>query len=294
MGIKATLFRTGFNIAMPMLWRKRRLKHISTEDVQIPVAAGSITARVYAPEGEGPFPALVYYHGGGFVVGSVKAYDGGCRDICDKTGHIVVSVDYRLAPEFPFPVAAEDCIVAMDWVAQNASRLNIDADRLFVGGDSAGGNLAAVVALTMRDKNPEMIKGQVLIYPVVDHYSKQHNSYIEKAKGYALTTETMKWFWDSYFENSPVLEKGQFEHPLATPGSAENLQGLPPALVQTAENDPLHDEGVAYAAQLKAAGVAVQYTDYPGYAHGFIGVGGPSEEHVRGVAEIAQWLRDQA
>lgn len=294
MSLKATLFRAGFNVGVPLMWRKRQSKHIRSEDVQISVAAGSITARVYTPQGQGPFPALVYYHGGGFVVGSLKAYDRGCRDICDKTGHIIVSVDYRLAPEFPFPVAAEDSIVALEWVAENSETLNIDASRLFVGGDSAGGNLAAVVALAMRNRNPNTIKGQVLIYPVVDHYSKEHNSYIEKATGYALTTATMKWFWDSYLANSPILEPNQFEHALATPGSAESLKDLPPALVITAENDPLHDEGVAYAQRLKAEGCEVQFTDYAGYAHGFIGVAGPGEEHDRGVAEIAQWLRSQA
>ena len=294
MGIKATLFRTAFNFGMKVQWRSRKAPHIACQDVVVPVSDGSIKLRVYTPpSSEGPLPTLIYYHGGGWVIGNVDSYDKCCRDLCDKSGYMVISVDYRLAPEHPFPPAAIDSISAFEWVAANTEKLGIDASRLFVGGDSAGGNLAAVVAQQARDKGLHDIRGQVLIYPMVAHFSKNFASYQTKGTGYALTTNTMQWFWNSYLETSTHWKPGQTEHVLATPASVADLSKLPPALLITAENDPLHDEGAEYAEQLRSAGCEVQYTDYPGYAHGFIGVGGPGEEHDKGVAEIVNWLHAQ-
>lgn len=290
MTLKTTLFRKGFDLALPFFWRKHKAEHISSEDKCIPVNGANITVRIYTPPGDALQPTIVYYHGGGFVIGSLNAYDGCCSDLADKTGYKVVSVDYRLAPEHRFPAAAEDAIAAFEWVHNNAASLNADAEKLYVCGDSAGGNLAAVVTLAMRDKGSDAVKGQVLIYPVTEHYSGGRESYISKGKGYALTSAQMRWFWDSYLSDSPALENGQTEHPLATPSSHSDHSNLPPAFVLTAENDPLHDEGVAYAEQLRAAGCQVQHTDYPGYAHGFIGVLGPKEEHQKGMGDIAAWF----
>lgn len=291
MTLKTTLFRKGFDLALPFFWRKHKAEHISSEDKRIAVNGTNITVRLYTPPGDASRPTIVYYHGGGFVIGSLNAYDGCCRDLADKTGYIVVSVDYRLAPEHRFPAAAEDAIAAFEWVRDNAASINADADKLYVCGDSAGGNLAAVVALAMRDKGSDAIKGQVLIYPVTEHYSKGRESYIIKGKGYALSSAQMRWFWDSYLTDSPALQHGQTAHPLATPSSHTDHANLPPAFVLTAENDPLHDEGVAYAEQLHAAGCQVLHIDYPGYAHGFIGVLGPKEEHNKGMADIVAWFQ---
>ncbi len=291
MKLKAVLFRKGFDFALPLFWRKHKAEHINSEDINVAVHGANITARVYTPPGDSPKPTIVYYHGGGFVIGSLNAYDGCCRDLADKTGYQVVSVDYRLAPEHRFPTAAEDAIAAFEWVRDNAASINADPYKLYVCGDSAGGNLAAVVALAMRDKGSDAIKGQVLIYPVTEHYSKGRESYISKGKGYALSASQMRWFWDSYLTDSAALKQGQTEHPLATPSCHADHSNLPPAFVLTAENDPLHDEGVAYAEQLRAAGCQVQHTDYPGYAHGFIGVLGPTEQHDKGVADIVAWLK---
>jgi len=294
MTLKTTLFRKGIDLAMPFFWRKHKADYITSKDQSIAVNGVNITVRIYAPPGDTPQPTIVYYHGGGFVIGSLNAYDGCCRDLADKTGYKVVSVDYRLAPEHRFPAAAEDAIAAFEWVRDNAASINANADKLYVCGDSAGGNLAAVVALTMRDRGSDAIKGQVLIYPVTEHYSAGRESYISKGKGYALSASQMRWFWDSYLTNSTALEPGQTEHPLATPPSHTDHSNLPPAFVLTAENDPLQDEGVAYAEQLRAAGCQVQHTDYPGYAHGFIGVLGPKEEHNKGVSDIVAWLRSNS
>lgn len=290
MSIKATVFRAVFELVPKMVWRKRRGLHIAHEDHTISLGDGDIRARLYRPPAVECPPVLVYYHGGGFVIGSLESYDACCRDICDKTGFAVVSIDYRLAPEHPFPAAAEDSIAAFHWVAQTSESLGLDHTQLFVAGDSAGGNLAAIVSQNVQGQS-DALRGQVLIYPVINHYSKGYNSYQEKATGHGLTRGQMEWFWDSYFNGSSLIKPGETEHPLATPSLLSNYEGLAPALILTAENDVLHDEGEAYAQQLMDAACDVQYSEYKGCSHGFVGVLGPAEPHDRGVAEIAQWLK---
>jgi acetyl esterase len=239
----------------------------STEDRTIPGPAGEIPIRIYRPENAtGPVPVVVFYHGGGWVIGNIESHDGGCRTLCHNSGCMVISVDYRLAPEAKFPAAADDCYAAVKWVAENAAALGVDPSRIAVGGDSAGGNLAAVVALMARDKGGPAIAFQMLIYPVTDHcYGTV--SYRENANGYLLTEYSMRWFWGHYLNSdTDGLD------PYASPLRAESLEGLPPALVQTAEFDPLRDEGEAYAARLKEAGVPVQFTRYNGLIHGYFGM----------------------
>jgi acetyl esterase/lipase len=233
-------------------------------DHRVPVSGGEIIVRAYSPGGPGPHPALVYYHGGGWVIGDLYTHDGLCRSITNAARCTVLSVDYRLAPESKYPVAVEDSYAALLWIVANAERLGIDRRRMAVGGDSAGGNLATVMALMARDRTGPRLALQVLIYPVTDH-DLDTRSYRENATGYILTREGMRWFWNHY-----LASEAQGREPYASPLRAASLAGLPPALVITAEYDPLCDEGEAYAARLRDAGVPVTLTRYPGMFHGFV------------------------
>jgi acetyl esterase len=233
-------------------------------DHRVPVSGGEIIVRAYSPGGPGPHPALVYYHGGGWVIGDLYTHDGLCRSITNAARCTVLSVDYRLAPESKYPVAVEDSYAALLWIVANAERLGIDRRRIAVGGDSAGGNLATVMALVARDRKGPRLALQVLIYPVTDH-DLDTRSYRENATGYVLTREGMRWFWNHY-----LAREAQGREPYASPLRASSLAGLPPALIITAEYDPLCDEGEAYAARLRDAGVPVTLTRYPGMFHGFV------------------------
>jgi acetyl esterase len=233
-------------------------------DHRVPVDGGTIAVRCYYPAGPGPFPAYIYFHGGGWVIGDIETHDGICRSLANHSGSMVASVDYRLAPEHKYPVAAEDSYAATQWVAREAGRLGVDARRMAVGGDSAGGNLAAAVCLMSRDRKGPALALQVLAYPVTQ-YSLDTRSYRAYADGYLLTRNAMRWFWDHYLRRA---EDGG--EPYASPLSAASLSGLPAALVMTAEYDPLCDEGEAYAARLREAGVPVTLTRYHGMIHGFL------------------------
>ena len=236
----------------------------SVTDHRVPVENGEITVRVYSPGGKGPLPALVFYHGGGWVIGDLYTHDGICRSITNAASCIVASVDYRLAPEQKYPVAVEDSYAGFAWVLANAGKLGIDARRVAVGGDSAGGNLAAAVSLMARDRGATLPVQQTLIYPVTNH-SLDTPSYHENATGFLLTREGMRWFFRHY-----LAREEQGREPYASPLRAPSLAGLPPALVLTAECDPLRDEGEAYAARLRDAGVPVTVTRYDGMFHGFL------------------------
>jgi acetyl esterase len=226
------------------------------------IDAGGVPARVYTPAGEGSKPLFVFYHGGGWVLGSLDESDGYCRILANATGAVVVSVDYRMAPEHVFPAAVDDCYAATVWAAANAASLGADAGRLVIGGDSAGGNLAAVVAQIARDRGGPAIRLQVLMCPVTDH-DFERPSYNENAIGYLLHKDAMQWFFDHY-----VPDPADRDDPRVSPLKG-SLAGLPAAYVITAGMDPLCDEGDAYAAALKAAGVAVTYTTYPDQFHDF-------------------------
>jgi len=233
-------------------------------DHRVPVTGGEITVRVYKPAGMGPQPVLVFYHGGGWVIGDLYTHDGICRSIVNAAGCAVASVDYRLAPEFKYPVPVEDSYAGLLWVVANATRLGLDSARIAVGGDSAGGNLAAVMALLARDRRGPRLLLQILVYPVTNH-DFGTASYRENGTGFVLTTDDMRWFWRHYLSRE---EQGR--EMTASPIRAKSLADLPPALVITAGCDPLRDEGDAYAARLRDAGVAVTLTPYPGMFHGFL------------------------
>ena len=217
------------------------------EDRAVPGPAGEIPVRIYRPEGAAPLPALVHFHGGGWVIGSLDGADITCRALANASGCVVVSVDYRLAPEHRFPAAPQDCYAAARWVAEHAGELGIDPARVGVSGDSAGGNLATVVALMAREKGGPPLAFQLLVYPVTD-CDFTSASYEANADGYFLTRDWMTWFWDHY-----IPDVSQRSDPRASPLRVKDLSGLPPALVITAEFDPLRDEGEAYAERLREA-----------------------------------------
>ena len=234
------------------------------EDRAIPGPAGEVPVRVYAPAADAALPVLTFFHGGGWVIGSIDTHDMVCRALANAAGCLVVSVDYRLAPEACFPAAAEDCYAATAWVAEQARSLGADGARIAVGGDSAGGNLAASVALIARDRGGPPLAFQWLIYPVAAP-DFETASYQSCAEGYGLTRADMIWFWDHY-----VPDATDRSNPYVAPLSAEDLRGLPPALVITAEYDPLRDEGEALAARLREAGVPTTLKRYEGQIHGFV------------------------
>ena len=228
------------------------------------ITAGGVPARVYRPHGDGPFPVVMMLHGGGWVIGDLETADSQSREVCRGAGAVVISVDYRLAPEHRFPAAAEDCYSATRWAAEHAGVHDGDPGSLAVVGDSAGGNLAAVVAQMARDRGGPSIAFQLLVYPVTDGVNFDTASYRDNAEGFLLTAEAMHWFWDHY---APMLDDRR--NPYASPLLASDLSGLPPALIMTAEYDPLRDEGEAYGRALSKAGVDAEVIRYDGFIHGF-------------------------
>lgn len=251
--------------------------------------AGNIPLRLYRGQETNksrPQPALIYYHGGGWVLGNLDSHDGVCRDIANAAQCTVIAVDYRLAPEAKFPAAADDAIAAAQWIHDNAADLCIDRARLAVGGDSAGGNLSAVVALHARDNGGPKLKLQVLIYPSAD-MSSVYPSYEEFAEQLPLTRTTMDWFVDLYL-NSREQDARDWR---ASPLHAKSLAGLPPAFIITAAMDPLRDEGEAFARALMKAGVPVEVKRFDGQIHGFLTMGRIIRDSQVAIADVATELR---
>ncbi len=261
----------------------------SVRPLAIPAPHGAIAARLYTPKRlrktGGLAPCLVFFHGGGWVIGDLDSHDVVCRKLADQGELIVISVDYRLAPEHKFPAAVDDAITATQWIAGNAGQLGVDASRLMVGGDSAGGNLAAVVAISARDGNGPAISGQVLIYPATD-FAMTHASHREPETSILLTHSVIRWFRDHYLNGSADTHDWR-----ASPVRAGTLIGLPPAYVLTAGGDPLRDEGDEYAKRLKEAGVPVTFRHFPGQFHGFFTMGKLLDQANVAAGEIAAWLK---
>jgi len=255
-------------------------------DIVVPGPAGSLPVRVYHPSPGKSLPLVVYYHGGGWVIGDLEIVDKPCRALANASQCVVASVNYRLSPETKFPGPAEDCYAATKWLAEHARDIGADSRFVAVAGDSAGGNLAAATALRLRDEGGPMLQGQLLIYPVTDYYTPGTRSYRDNAEGYGLTRDTMIWFWDHY-----LADAADAADPYASPLRAVTLAGLPPALVVTAEFDPLCDEGEDYAARLRAAGVPVQLSRWDGMNHGFFFWVGIVDKAGAAMAESCAWLR---
>ena len=258
----------------------------AVEDRHIPGPRGAIRVRIYRPDAEAERPVTVFFHGSGFVICSIETHDAMCRQICRRSGTVVVSVDYALAPENKFPAAPDDCLAATRWVAEHASEFGGDPTRLALAGDSAGGNLATVTALRIRDEGGPKIQAQLLLYPVTDHYSVQRLSYTERGTGNGLTADGMIWFWNHYL-NHP--DEGA--HPHASPIRADSLQGLPAAYVVTGEYDPLRDEGEDYALRLRAAGVDVELVRCADMNHGFLSWVGLIDSSTVAMDAACVWLK---
>ncbi len=256
------------------------------ENRTIPGPGGELPVRVYTPEGAGPFPVLVYFHGGGYVIGNLEMVDSICQTLTNGAECVVVSVEYRLAPEHKFPAAIEDGYAATLWVAENAAVINGDVSRIAVGGESAGGNLAAVVALMARDRLQPPLVYQLLIYPIAHHSSLSTESRRLYGENYFLTTDTIAWFAQQYL---PAGEDGKNAY--ISPLLAEDVTNLPPGLIITAEYDPLRDEGEAYGDRLQKAGAAVKVSRYPDTIHGFINLAGMLTLGQQALKEAASELK---
>ncbi|MCH2130930.1 MAG: alpha/beta hydrolase [Pirellulaceae bacterium] len=256
-------FRKVMRLAIPANGEAEPMEAV--EDREIIGNVGPIPLRIYRPQARKSAGALVYYHGGGWVGGDLDTHDSLCRAIANTAGCLVIAVDYRLAPEHKYPVAADDAHAAFTWAYRHAPELDIAPNQIAVGGDSAGGNLAAVVSLMARDRQEHLPCLQVLVYPIVDS-DFSTNSYQQFAEGCGLTASGMKWFWQQYLPDESLSRE-----PYVSPLRTENLTGLPAALVITAEYDVLRDEGNQYAQRLQSAGIPTEWKCYDGMIHGFVG-----------------------
>lgn len=275
-----SLAARAMSIAKPMPEPVGGISH-----VLIPGPGGDILARVFTPEGDGPHPVLVYFHGGGWVIANLDVYEPSCRALCNAASAIVVSVAYRQAPEHKFPAAVEDASAALQWILENARALGGDPTRVAVGGESAGGNLATVSCLKARDDGAPMPVFQLLIYPVTN-YAFDTPSYRENANSKPLSADMMPWFFKHYLNT-----EADGQHPYVSPLRAHDLRGLPPALVLTAEYDVLRDEGGAYAERLRESGVAVKAVRYDGMVHEFFGLAGMVDKAKEALTEAAEGLK---
>ena len=258
---------------------KVEYRYISGPSAELPI-------KIYTPEGVGPFPAVVFFHGGGWVAGNIELNGVQHQQLAHDARSVVVAVNYQKAPEHKFPIPFDDCYATLEWVAANAHALHINSDEIGVAGDSAGGNLAAAVALKARDKNGPKIAFQILIYPAVD-YKFDYASMIENATGYSLTTQGMQWYWDQYLGLESDLNNPYFRPMVET-----NLKGLPPTFTLTAELDPLRDEGEIFAKRLKDAGVTSVLKRYDSLIHGFVLMQGFLPEAREAIRDIAENIRE--
>ncbi len=264
-------------------------KHVgSVRNIKIPGSAAEIPLRIYTPEGLGPYPVILFFHGGGWVLFDLDAYDPICSHLCALSGCVVVSVDYRRSPEYKFPAATDDCLAATKWVSGKIATLHGDPGRIFLAGDSAGGNLAAVTAMRIFNQGGPAIKGQILIYPVTDYYKPEKNSFFEFANGYSLTKDALIWFWDKYLNSEE--DSG---NPYVSPLRATSLSGLPSSIVIVSGYDPLRDEAIAYAKRLEQEGVNVCLSVYEGMIHGFVSYLGILKQAKSAIEEISGWVKQQ-
>jgi acetyl esterase len=262
----------------------------AVDNITVPTPDGPIPVRVYTPKTltKSPAPALIFYHGGGWVICDLDSHDVVCRQMADQAGFKVFSIDYRLAPEHKFPAAAIDCIAATRWIVANAAKFDIDTGRIFVGGDSAGGNLTAVVTIEARDNGGPKLAGQVLVYPATD-MGMRHASQNNPDMDVLLSGVLMRWFINHYLNSAADADDWR-----ASPLRIKDMKGLPPAFVIIAGADPLRDEGLEYRDRLKDAGIDVTYVEYPGQFHGFWTMGKLVPEANKLSSEIAAWLKARA
>jgi acetyl esterase len=260
----------------------------SAVDRVIQGPGGPLPLRIYSPDRSGPLALVLFMHGGGFVFGSIDGYyDHVCRVICAQANCRVISVAYRLAPEDKFPAATDDCYAALLWAWTHAAELEIDPSQIFVAGGSAGANLATVTALRARDTGGPALRGQVLLYPITQHHTPPTSSSLACATGYYLTRADVVWFWKQY-----LRDDADTRNPYALPQQAQSLAGMPPALVISAQYDPLRDEGEQYARRMQDDGVAVTLSRYAGMIHGFLAF--PTDKASTALDQCVQWINATA
>lgn len=260
----------------------------AVEDRTIAGPRGPIRLRLYRPSLMPGASLTMFFHGSGFCICSIETHDAMCRQICRRADTLVVSVDYRLAPEHKFPAGPDDCYAAVLWAHAHAAEIGGDPARMAVCGDSAGGTMAAVVAQRARDENGPALRAQVLLYPVTDHYSAGHASFIERGTGYGLTAEGMRYFWELY-----LAEPREGNDPRASPLRAASLRDLPATYLIVGDYDLLRDEGTAYARRLSAEGVQVTFQHYSEMNHAFLNWVGLLPESGKAMDTMCGWLRDQ-
>ncbi len=255
--------------------------------LEIPGPAGPIHARMFSHHSREDRPLIVYLHGGGWVIGDLDTHSPFCHVLHQRSGCNVIALDYRLAPEHPFPAAPDDCLAAVRWIADHIGDFGGSDHRIVVAGDSAGGNLASVVCLGAEPGLRAKIAGAVALYPVTDHYDAGFPSYVERAKGQTLTASLMRWFWDTYLAGG---KPGGSDEVRAFPARSPELATLPPTFLITAEYDPLRDEGIAFSELLRAAGVSLQYRHFDNAAHGFACSEGPNDDFEAMMEDLVTWL----
>ena len=280
------LFRKAYRLLNAWSWRGK-FEPVAFSTLQLPTHFGNLTARMYSQATGGDSPLILFFHGGGWVIGDLDTHHPFCQVLSKTTGCTVVSVDYRLAPEHRFPAAHDDCLAASQWVAENINTLGPSNGMLVIAGDSAGANLTTCTCLQLDGASRSRVAGQLVIYPATDHYSVHYPSHIERAKGSSLTAGRLYFFWDTYLggDNHQAMSAAR-----ALPSRAANLASLPPMLLVTAEYDPLRDEGVDYAAKCADAGVAVSHRHFDNARHGFACSEGPTEDFKQLMQDIVGWL----
>ncbi len=284
--IKVWAFRAYYRISNASAWRGHTNPGPFT-NLRIPLDRTSISARLYNNSLGGQKPLIVYIHGGGWVIGNLETHHPFCQVLSQTSGCSVIALDYRLAPEHTFPTAQDDCLAAIRWIAQKAAELGTNNNHLVIAGDSAGGNLATCACLEIDPASRKKISGQVLIYPATDHYTSGFASYVEHATGQVLTANLMQWFWDTYLGG---LDAQAPEVQRAFPLRASQIASLPPTLLVTAEQDPLRDEGRAYAEKLRLAGVPVSSHHFANATHGFACSEGPHADFRNFMNQLTTWL----
>ena len=284
--LKVWAFRKYYHFISDRGWKGHPIKP-GHNPLQIPGDTGPLHARMYTTDNSGDKPLIIYFHGGGWVIGDLDTHHPFCQVLSERTGCTVISVDYRLAPEHPFPAAHEDSLGATRWIADHIGDFGPSNGHLVIAGDSAGGNLAACTCLDLDEQTRSMVVGEIVKYPVVDHYSADHRSYVERAKGQSLTSAVMHWFWDTYLGDCSANDnRAQRAQPL----HSDRLGSLPPTFLITAEFDPLRDEGIAFAEKLRLADVPLQYRHFETAAHGFACSEGPTDVFEAYMDDLVTWL----
>jgi acetyl esterase len=284
--LKVALLRWLYLFMNWFAWR-RQAKTGEFSDLTLAASGSGLQLRLFANLDGAEKPLLVYFHGGGWVIGDLNTHTPVCQQLSRRSACSLVSVNYSLAPEHPFPAAQDDALTALAWIAAHPTKLGPNNGKLILAGDSAGANLAACLCLELPATTRERLLGAALIYPVVDHYSAGHASYQQRATGHPLTRSLMHWFWDTYLAGYDA------DHPMvqrAMPLRMQDLSAMPSIFLVTAEFDPLRDEGIAFGEKLKAAGIALEYHHFADAAHGFASSEGPTRDFEDFMARLCKWL----